>query len=428
MEKEYRAVRVSLLFAVVIIILVFILIIIIGDNEAKVLSVIINLVMVLVSLTLFLPFNNYRKDGRIVPRSGFDERDIIFSRWLLKDGTPEYHDYYKSRPEFKKVDDQNRSRPGLLSEESLKFDIASFYSADASFFTVGALKQVVDGEVSSTIRNIDSKNLTVFLKQLAKKMGAVDSGVTILKDYHKYSVVGRGDDYGKPVDLNHKFAMVFAVEMDSELIGCAPYGPVVLESSKVYLDTGVIAVHIAELIRKMGYSARAHIDGNYRVICPLVARDAGLGEIGRMGLLMTPKLGPRVRLSVVTTDIDLILDNRPVENSVREFCSICKKCADNCPTRAISFDEEKVVNGVLKWQVSHSTCFSFWTVNGTDCGRCISVCPYSHPNNILHNFVRWGIRNNILFRKLALKLDDLFYGRKPEIKKIPEWLRFDSAQ
>ena len=48
-------------------------------------------------------------------------------------------------------------------------------------------------------------------------------------------------------------------------------------------------------------TARAHIDGNYQVIAPLVARDAGLGTIGRMGLLMTPELGPRVRLAVVTT-------------------------------------------------------------------------------------------------------------------------------
>ncbi|MFQ6103859.1 MAG: hypothetical protein ACE5OP_06150 [Candidatus Glassbacteria bacterium] len=52
-------------------------------------------------------------------------------------------------------------------------------------------------------------------------------------------------------------------------------------------------------IRNLGYPARTHIDGNYRVVCPLVARDAGIGEIGRMGLLMTPRLGPRVRIAVV---------------------------------------------------------------------------------------------------------------------------------
>ena len=51
-------------------------------------------------------------------------------------------------------------------------------------------------------------------------------------------------------------------------------------------------VQLAAAIRDLGYPARAHIDGNYRVIAPLVARDAGLGEIGRMGLLMTPRWVP----------------------------------------------------------------------------------------------------------------------------------------
>ena len=39
----------------------------------------------------------------------------------------------------------------------------------------------------------------------------------------------------------------------------------------------MIAVDVAKYLRELGYSARAHIDGNYRVIAPLVARAAGLG-------------------------------------------------------------------------------------------------------------------------------------------------------
>ena len=80
------------------------------------------------------------------------------------------------------------------------------------------------------------------------------------------------------------------------------------------------------LIRSMGYPALAHIDGNYRVVAPLVARDAGLGEIGRMGLLMTPELGPRVRLGVVTTDIPLVPDPAGYAPAVLDFCRACKKC------------------------------------------------------------------------------------------------------
>ena len=87
-----------------------------------------------------------------------------------------------------------------------------------------------------------------------------------------------------------------------------------MESARRYLDSGAIAVQLALFLKGIGYRARAHIDGNYRVVCPLVARDAGLGEIGRMGILMTPALGPRVRIAVVTTDFPLVPD-RPARQA-----------------------------------------------------------------------------------------------------------------
>jgi hypothetical protein len=51
----------------------------------------------------------------------------------------------------------------------------------------------------------------------------------------------------------------------------------------------------------------------------------------------------------------------------------------------------------------------------------MTVCPYSHPDNIFHRFIRWGIKNNLLFRHIAIKLDDVIYGRRPPARSLPEW-------
>jgi ferredoxin len=64
--------------------------------------------------------------------------------------------------------------------------------------------------------------------------------------------------------------------------------------------------------------------------------------------------------------------------------------------------------GSLRWKIDSEKCYHFWTLSGTDCGRCITVCPYSHRNNRVHRFVRWEIKNNLFFRYLAIKLDDIF--------------------
>jgi len=47
-------------------------------------------------------------------------------------------------------------------------------------------------------------------------------------------------------------------------------------------------------------------------------------------------------------------------------------------------------------------CFRYWNVIGTDCGRCMVVCPYSHPDNAAHNMVRRAIRRSGFARRMAL--------------------------
>jgi len=262
-----------------------------------------------------------------------------------------------------------------------------------------------------------------YIKNWSLKLGARNVGITKLKEYHLYSHIGRGESYGKPITLKHKYAIVFIVEMDKFMLGCAPAGPIVMESAQQYLSAGIIATQIAAFIRNIGYPARAHIDGNYHVLCPLVAMDAGLGEIGRIGLLITPDLGPRVRISVVTTDLTLITDKRNFDNTVIDFCTNCKKCANICPGKAIPFNEREEIDGVKRWQINSEACFTYWCTTGTDCGQCIRVCPYSHPDSFFHNLVRYYVRNSSIFRKIAAPIDDFLYGRKPDSKEQPEWMK-----
>jgi reductive dehalogenase len=224
------------------------------------------------------------------------------------------------------------------------------------------------------------------------------------------------------VRLDHRYAIALTVEMAKEMIDMAPQGPTVMESAQQYMDSGAIAVQLAQAIRKLGYPARAHIDGNYRVVCPLVACDAGLGEIGRMGLLMTPKLGPRVRIAVVTTDLPLVPDVREPEHSVLDFCTICEKCAEVCPSQSIARGPRSEIGGALRWQIDSESCFTYWSKIGTDCARCMSACPYSHPDSPMHNAVRFMIRNSGLARRAALAADDYLYGRRPPPAEITGWL------
>lgn len=377
----------------------------------------------LAGLILLTPVPVRQAEKNDVPTARIDERDVMFSRMALEAGSERFFEYYRDNPHRKALDDEFREKAGLLSKRSKHYEPCSFAAARANFEAVKSLKPLVEREPDGEAPAVDPQKMTRFIKSWARRLGAVSVGVTELRDYHLYTVVGRGGDYGKPVTLDHTFAVAFTVEMQKDMIDSAPFGPTVMESAQQYLSSGTVAVQIAEFIRNFGYPARAHIDGDYRVVCPLVARDAGLGEIGRMGLLMTPKLGPRVRIAVVTTDMPLVPDRRRYEPSTLEFCGICKKCADVCPGRAIPLGARGEIEGACRWQINSEACFTYWCVIGTDCARCVKACPYSHPDNFVHNSVRTCLTWSPVFRRFALKMDDFFYGRKPASSEFPEWMK-----
>ncbi len=355
-------------------------------------------------------------------RDRIDERTVMFARMTLKPGTERFDAHYREFPEHRDPDDRWRERPGLLSPDARHHHGRLFDAAAAAYATIDALQPLVDGEPEPRTGDEDPAELTRFLHGWLRKTGAVSTGVTELRDAHWYTVTGRRPPYGAPAKLPHTHALVFTVEMDKDLLDRAPRAPVIVETTRQYLNAAQLAVQAALVLRRRGYAARAHIDANYRVVCPLVARDAGLGEIGRMGLLMTPELGPRVRIGVVTTDAPLATDAPTRDETVLDFCAICEKCADVCPSAAIPRGPRAEIDGVARWRIDQEACFAYWCGVGTDCGRCMQVCPYSHPDNLLHRLVRSGVRRSALFRRLALPLDDLVYGRRPPTRDLEDWM------
>jgi len=65
----------------------------------------------------------------------------------------------------------------------------------------------------------------------------------------------------------------------------------------------------------------------------------GLGTFGLSKALITRK-GLAGRFGSMITALDLPADKRPYEN-INEYCSMCGKCAKNCPANAISIEEGK---------------------------------------------------------------------------------------
>ena len=418
MEKEYRAMKLLLLAAFLLMLIYFVPMVFLNDPALY--MWIILLVMASTIIAFHLPVSGLSRRNSSPPSTRFDESDAVLSRRLLQPGTDAYENYYKNHPEFKPADDRARENPGLLSPESAYYDPVTFASAEAGFILTEHLHSLEKIHPSGKKQPLDPSKMKVFIADWLLRSGAHQVGFTSLEDHHLYSRKGRGERKDEPIinDLPH--AIAITVEMNHQVMQYAPAGPTVMESSDQYLASGILAGKLAMMIKKLGDNARAQTDGNFEVICPLVAADAGLGVIGRMGLLMVPRLGPRVRIAIVTTDLPLAYEQQKAHPAALDFCRKCKKCASVCPSNAIPFGPMQEMEGSFRWRINSERCYHYWTVSGTDCGRCVIHCPFSHPDNWFHRYIRWGVKNNLLFRRMAAKLDDVFYGQKPQIKRLPD--------
>ncbi len=367
-----------------------------------------------VSLIPWFPNLTSSNTGKI---EQFDERNHMFARGNLKFHPKLAKRYHQLHPGKKDVDENIWKLPELGEPGSKFYDRYVGAIADSAFEILDRSYAPLSKRPPVTVpaKPADPNKLMEAIRIAAFQYGAVDVGITSLKPHHLYSVAGRqADNWGEKVENHHRTAIVFVVPMSDVYIRQAPSIPAILESAHCYVETAKIAHIVSDILHRQGLSATAHVDGHYQLICAPLAEAAGMGHVGRMGIFMHKVYGPSVRLSVVTVDFDLP-KTKGNHEYMEHFCNICKKCADNCPSRAIPHGEKPVSRGFAHWSVDQESCYTFWRKIGTDCAVCIRSCPFSKPDTLIHRIVRGYIRRNPVNQRLALLGDDLFYGRKLKI-------------
>ena len=288
----------------------------------------------------------------------------------------------------------------------------------------------------------DPKVMTEHIKRVAKHLGASDVGImrvhpSFLYKEGRYPDDGRGADSGggtvmvsaEETARRYPYAIALIYAWDYEMgrahrhrIGDAAYhfGAEALRSTYA---------NLAGYIRELGYGVAT------KVATPMpVALGAGLGEIGRHGMLITERFGARVHLGdPILTDLPLVAD-APIDIGVEDFCKVCRKCANTCPTNSISTEGKGVVNGVEKYKINWETCYrlrphvmEYWDI----CMTCVAVCPYTKPDvwwrTVAVRSIKWTPIPLRGITTRALKwIDDRFWGKLG--RKRVQWMSHDSGR
>jgi epoxyqueuosine reductase QueG len=121
----------------------------------------------------------------------------------------------------------------------------------------------------------------------------------------------------------------------------------------------------------------------------MAATSAGIGWIGRNGLLINPTYGPRLSLATVLTDAPLQSGN-PISKSM---CGDCRLCVEHCPSEALTGNEwsrSRPYVELVKLKSCKNHKKGSRSLDGKpNCGLCITVCPYGRKE------YKGGKRNSV---------------------------------
>lgn len=172
-------------------------------------------------------------------------------------------------------------------------------------------------------------------------------------------------------------AIVLIKEMDKTAISKAPSILTLKSVFETYDTLGIITNKLTNYLRKNNFYAQASHPLGGLVLYPPLAQKAGLGWLGKHGLLITPEFGSRQRISAIFTSINnLPYNNDNKHKWIEQFCNTCNKCLRKCPPKAI-LDKPIIHASKRETHIDRSKCLPYFNEN-YGCSICLKECVFSY--------------------------------------------------
>jgi len=210
---------------------------------------------------------------------------------------------------------------------------------------------------------MSAHELTSLVRQHAKHLGLSSIGIAAYDPKYTFAEY-QGSECGQTV-------VVCVLEQNYAATQTLPSSRCDRAIFSTYADLMQMTAKLAQFVASKGHRARAYDDEGAAVVLHY-AVEAGLGQLGLNGQLLTPAAGSRCRICLMITDAPLMVD-RPVDYGLTKICDACRACVERCPVGAIPA-KRTMHRGVMKARINVDRCFPA-VAQVHNCGICMKVCP-----------------------------------------------------
>ena len=240
---------------------------------------------------------------------------------------------------------------GLVQDVLIKSNSNSC-CADVSFPDTSRIENPISPIDYITKEFLD--DFEIYLKQL----GVVE--IAYIDDIKEYFMHG--------LDFDFTSAIVFSYEISQRIHEVGAGAKAQEYNNDLYRDFGNLAYKISDYLRLRGFETLVAHPREETIDFSHLALKAGMGAIGKSGLLISPEIGPNQKIAAILVNII----NLPVsENNsyewIPDYCNYCNLCVRACPNDALILDRKtKTVRFKEKLCIGCSE----------GCTECIQACPF----------------------------------------------------
>jgi len=224
----------------------------------------------------------------------------------------------------------------------------------------------IEENKENTISSMTAEQLIDF-KEYAKSIGIDDIAFTKIPRHLIF----------KERAICYNNAIVLIMEMNKAAISKAPSIDTLRNVFETYDTLGILTNKLTAYLRENNFYAQASHPLGGLVLYPPLAQKAGLGWLGKHGLLITPQFGSRQRISAIFTNIENLPFNETNEHQwIKDFCNKCNKCIRKCPPNAI-YDTPIIHPSKRETHIDRSKCLPYFNKN-YGCSICLKECVFSN--------------------------------------------------
>lgn len=167
-------------------------------------------------------------------------------------------------------------------------------------------------------------------------------------------------------DFGFNGAIVLTMEMYDKILSTIPGSLAKSFNDELYEDFGNLTYEVSDFLRLNGFETFVAPPNGDIINFSKLGERAGLGYVGKSGLLISPSFGPKEKISAILVNISNLPINKADNFSwIREYCNYCGKCVKACPHNALIKNMDVV-------DLDSSSCVGC----SEACTECIKACPF----------------------------------------------------